>query len=133
MEWFTRQRKKEKTMRASDEPVIRVQSAWNGWRTAEVRIDDLQDVHWFQPTYAPHTLLHGYIACSDIVTGDLQHDCDPRSAPHRLLVCVLKTHAIASVYAELAGRAGDQRSGQWVDPARAGLRRGATRVAARRR
>jgi hypothetical protein len=110
-------------MRASDEMLIRVQSEWNGWRNAEVRLGDLRDVHWFQPTRAPHALVHGYIFCSNIVIGDLQHDCDRRSAPHRLLVCILKSHTLATVYAELAQRADERRTLHWIDAAIAGVRR----------
>jgi hypothetical protein len=97
-------------MQAHDGMLIRVQSEWNGWRTAEVRLQDLQIVHWFQPSQAPHSLLHGYISCTNLVSGDIPHDCDRASAPHRLLVCILKRHAIPSVYAELARRADDQRT-----------------------
>ena len=96
-------------MQASAEMVIRVQSEWNGWRNAEVRLGDLRDVHWFQPTRAPRALVHGYILCSSIMIGDIPHDCDRRSAPHRLLICILKSHTIATVYAELARRADERR------------------------
>jgi len=108
-------------MQASAEMVIRVQSEWNGWRNAEVRLGDLRDVHWFQPTRAPHPLVHGYILCSNIVTGDIPHDCDRRSAPHRLLVCILKSHTIATVYADLARRADERRTLHCTDPAVADL------------
>jgi hypothetical protein len=110
-------------MRAPDELVIRVQSEWNGWRNAEVRLGDLRDVHWFQPTRAPQALVHGYILCSHIVIGDIPHDCARRSAPHRLLVCILKRHTIASVYADLARRADRRRTRHWTDAAVAGLHR----------
>jgi hypothetical protein len=120
-------------MRAPDEMVIRVHSEWNGWRNAEVRLDDLQDVHWFQPAGAPHALVHGYIFCSDIVVGDIPHVCDRKSAPHRLRVCILKRHAIASVYAELARGADERRTLPWTEAAVAGVRRGSAPAAARRR
>lgn len=92
-------------MQAHDEVVICVQSEWNGWRTAEVRLRDLHSVHWLQPRHAPQPLVHGYISCTNIVTGDVPHDCDRTSAPHRLLVCVLKRHTIPTAHAELARRA----------------------------
>jgi hypothetical protein len=96
-------------MEGRDEMLIRVQSEWNGWRHAEVRLSDLHNVHWFQPGQAPHPLVHGYISCTKLVTGDVPHDCDRASVPHRLLVCILKRHAIPGVYAELARRADEQR------------------------
>ena len=93
-----------------DEMLIRVQAAWNDWRAAEVRLGDLCDVHWRHPSDAPHALVHGYISCSRIVTGDLPHWCDEASAPHRLRVCVLKRHTLPVAYAELLRRAGAQRA-----------------------
>ena len=92
-------------MGAYDDMLIRVQSNWNGWRSANVRFCDLHDPHWFQPTSAPKALVHGYISCSDIVAGSVPHDCDDRSAPHRLHVCILKRHTIPALYAELARQA----------------------------
>jgi hypothetical protein len=96
-------------MRAEDETLIRVQRDWDGWRTGEVRLGDLQSVHWFQPSRAPRPLVHGYISCASIVTGDIPHDCHLSEAPHRLLVCILKSHTVPRVYVELARRADEQR------------------------
>jgi hypothetical protein len=97
-------------MRAYDDMLIRVHSEWNGWRNAEVRLGDLGEVYWIRPNRAPQAIVHGYISCSNIVTGDIPHDCDRRSASHRLLVCILKRHAIPAVYAELARRADEERA-----------------------
>jgi hypothetical protein len=55
-------------------------------------------------------MVHGYVACADIVTGDIPHECDPMTAPHRLRVCVLKRHTLPKVYAELARLADKQRT-----------------------
>ena len=96
-------------MQATENLLIRAHCEWDGWRSAEVRLGDLQDVHWFQPTRAPHALVHGYISCSNIVTGDIPHECDRGSAPHRLLICILKKHTTPTAYAELARRADEQR------------------------
>jgi hypothetical protein len=85
-----------------NELMIRVHRAWNGWRSAEVRLSHLHDVHWRQPAGAPHPLIHGYIACDNIVTGAIPHECHQLArAPHTLLVCVLKHHTLSSAYAEL--------------------------------
>jgi hypothetical protein len=96
-------------MPADDQRLISVQSEWNGWRSAEVRLADLSEVHWFQPAGASRALVHGYVSCSKIVTGGIPHDCHRTPAPHRLRVCVLKRHTIPSVYAEVARRADDHR------------------------
>jgi hypothetical protein len=92
-------------MNAYDAAVIRVHSEWNGWLNAEVRVSDLEDVRWFQPNRAPHPIMHAHVSCSNIVTGTFPHACERTSAPHRLLVCILKKHVIPTVYAELARRA----------------------------
>jgi hypothetical protein len=90
--------------------LIRVHREWHGWRSAEVPFGDLRDVHWFQPAGAPHSLIHAYVSCTALVTGDMSHDCDTKSAPHRLLVCVLKRHAIPSAYSALVRCADQQRT-----------------------
>jgi hypothetical protein len=94
-------------MPAPDDLLIRVQSEWNGWRHAEVHLRDLQDVHWFQPGPAPRPLVHAYIACTNVVAGEIPHDCDRTAAPHRLLVCVLKKHTLPSAFEELVRCADD--------------------------
>ena len=96
-------------MPAEDETLIRVQRDWAGWRTGEVRLCDLQSVHWFQPGRAPRAMVHGYISCASIVSGDIPHDCHLTEGPHRLLVCVVKRHTLPRAYVELARRADEQR------------------------
>lgn len=96
-------------MEPQNELLIRVHREWHGWRSAEVRFSDLRDIHWSQPVGAPHSLIHAYVSCTDLVTGDIPHDCDGRSTPHRMLVCVLKRHAIPSAYAALVRDADRQR------------------------
>jgi hypothetical protein len=117
-------------MAGQGEMLIRVQSAWNGWRSADIRLRDLRDVHWFQPNQAPRELVHGYVSCSAIAAGEIPHECVQQSVPHRLLVCILKRHTIPTVYAELARRADQQRTrpsdsaaaGEWRRSAAEGQR-----------
>ena len=92
-------------MPTHDDMLIRVRSEWKGWHDAEVRLRDLQSLHWYQPSGAPHPLVHGYIFCTDILTGEMPHDCEQTAPPHRLLVCVLKRHTLTTAFAELARRA----------------------------
>lgn len=89
-----------------DDRTIFVEQTWNGWRIAEIPVRNLHEVHWRQPAGAPRALLHGYISCGDIAADVFAHDCDRGSAPHRLLVCVLKKHCAPSTYASVAERAG---------------------------
>jgi len=98
------------SMHAHDGTLIRVLAEWNGWRTAEVRLRDFLSVHWLQPGQAPQPLLHGTIACTNVVTGDIPHNCERASAPHRLLVCILERHNIPAAFAELARRSDQPRT-----------------------
>ena len=91
-------------MRSEDEALICVQREWTDWRTAEVRLGDLRGLHWFQPSRAPRELLHGYVACDKVTSGELPHDCAARGQ-HPLLVCVLRSHTLPTVYSELVRRA----------------------------
>jgi len=84
---------------------ISVRLHWDSWKSAHVALDDLQDAHWLQPPGAPRELLHGFVSCDRIPAGVLPHDCTSTDAPHRLLVCILKGHTPARVYAELECRA----------------------------
>ena len=36
-----------------DESLVRVQEDWWSWRSTEVRMCDLDDLHWSQPKGAP--------------------------------------------------------------------------------
>lgn len=88
-----------------DERLVAVVPEWNGWRTAAVRLADVHDVHWLEPEGAPRPVLHAYVSCSKIVSGDLEHECRDSATPHRLLVCILKTRNAPGVYSELVRQA----------------------------
>lgn len=96
---------------AADPALVVVQAEWDGWRTALVLLADLEDVQWLQPSGAPHPVIHAYVSCTNLRSGDLQHECDRTSAPHQLLVCVLKSHVTPSVFEELARRASERGAG----------------------
>jgi hypothetical protein len=109
-------------MRNDNDVVVRVHESWSGWRSAGVRVADLQDVHWARPRGAPHAMIHGWAWCTHVQGGDLSHDCDPASMPHRIQVCVLKHHAIPTTYAALADRAGAAGEAPSHPPIAAGTR-----------
>jgi hypothetical protein len=95
-----------------DELMIRVHRAWNGWRSAEVRLSHLRDVHWRQPAGAPHPLIHAYVSCDDVVSGAIPHECHQSArVPHMLLVCVLKHHTLCTPYADLVRCANARAAG----------------------
>ena len=93
-----------------DHVLIIVQPEWNGWHKAFVRLCDLQSIHWFQPRGAPKPLIHAYVLCTSVMEGDIPHECKRTAAPHQLLVCILKRHSTARVYAEIVRRADDQQA-----------------------
>lgn len=85
---------------AADRLVV-VRGEWNGWRTAMVRGSDLRDAHHWQPPGAPRPLLHATVRCDAIISGDIAHECDAQSAPHEVLVCLLKRDVPAAVFDSL--------------------------------
>jgi hypothetical protein len=85
--------------------LVVVQRAWSEWRTALVRVSDLEDVHWFRPAGAVRPLIHAYVWCDRVVSGRLSHDCAKSPCPHRVLVCLLKSHTTGYVFEELSRRA----------------------------
>jgi hypothetical protein len=94
------------------ELMIRIHRAWNEWRSAEVRLSHLHDVHWRQPAGAPHPLIHGYVSCDAIVSGAIPHECQQSArVPHMLLVCVLKRHTLCTPYADLVRCANARAAG----------------------
>jgi hypothetical protein len=112
-----------------DDMLIRVQSDWNGWRSATLRLRDLEDVHWFQPARAPRALLHGYVSCVRLAADRSLHDCDRASAPHRLLVCVLKRPTMPAAYSVLTRRADERPTWTLDTRALAGVCGASTAVA----
>ena len=89
----------------TEDAIIAVQTEWNDWRTAMVRVGHLEDVHWAQPSGAPRPLIHAVVSCDRIHSGQIAHHCELTTPPHYLLVCVLKCHASPSVYEHLSRRA----------------------------
>lgn len=92
-------------MPAEADTKVRVQQEWDGWRTADVRLQDLHNIHWLQPPGAPRPLAHGYVSCASITAGSLLHECSGSPSSHRLLVCVLKRHTAAAAWAEIERQA----------------------------
>jgi hypothetical protein len=92
-------------MQQSNDVIVRVHESWNGWRSSEVRVDDLQDVRWGRPPAAPHAMIQAWVWCTQLQAGNLVHACDRTPKPHRIPVCVLKHHVIATTYAGLVNRA----------------------------
>lgn len=89
-------------MQAVDPAFVRVHAEWDGWQSAEVRLEDLHHIQWLQPARAHRAFLHGYVSCARIVAGDIPHNCGATTGPHTVLVCVLKSQNIPSLFAKIA-------------------------------
>jgi hypothetical protein len=87
-------------------PVVVVQLDWRDWRRAFVPLAAIDGVHWRRVAGAPRPILHGYVPCSSVIAGTLQHTCTAADAPHRLHVCILKRHTVPSLYEAMCRRAG---------------------------
>ena len=85
-------------------------------------LTDLHDIHWHQPPGAPRPLIHAYLSCSKLQSGNLLHDCEPMSAPHQLLVCLLKSHTAPWVFEDLARRASEAGMLRGISQGRENLR-----------
>jgi hypothetical protein len=96
-------------MRLNYTTVVQVRDAWRGWRTAEVDVNDLEDIHWWQPPGAPRSIVHAYVLCTKL-RGDIPHGCTSKWRPHRLRVCVLKRCVAPSVHYELARHADNRQN-----------------------
>ena len=88
--------------------LVVVQSEWNGWQKAMAPLSALEEVHWHQPAGAPRPLIHAYTTCHALVSGSVPHDCAGAGQPHRLLVCVLKSHTAPVAFQHLVARATGQ-------------------------
>jgi hypothetical protein len=89
---------------------VRVRGRWNDWRIAECDLSAVTEPHWARFSVeggapAPRPLLHGYVLC-DILEGDIGHEHDAGSAPHRLKVCILKKDNLPAAHHALAELAG---------------------------
>jgi hypothetical protein len=98
----TRARDNRGDMPCNPAAEIVIQRDWRSWRTATVQMMDLERVHWLQPRGAPRPLLHAYVCCTRLRSGEIQHDCHVTSPPHRLLVCVLRRHVNPDVFDALS-------------------------------
>ena len=83
--------------------IIRVHHEWNSWRYADVPLVALEDVHWFQPVGAPRPLVHAFVSS---VSVGIPQSIDHNENRRRSRVCVLREHALASVYQQLVRRSG---------------------------
>src|SRR5688572_13991907 len=84
--------------------LVPVQLQWDGWRTAEVPLAALHDIHWFQPPGAPRPMVHAYVSAATLpdTAPPLRHAGETTQL---LRVCVLKHHTPSTVYDTLSKQA----------------------------
>jgi hypothetical protein len=92
------------TVAQRPESLVVVQRDWNGWKKAMAPLTAIRGVHWRQPLGAPRPMIHAYVDCDALVSGDVPHDCGSGAA-HQLLVCILKCHTCAAIFDQLAAQA----------------------------
>ena len=90
---------------AIEDAIVAVQSEWNGWRTAMVRVTHLEDIHTAQPAGAPRPMICAFVGCDRLRPEQIDHLCSVTPPPHRLRVWVLKSHTRKDVFQELSRRA----------------------------
>jgi hypothetical protein len=91
--------------RIDGDTLVVVRAEWKEWRTAMVRMTDLEDIRWSQPSGAARPLIHAHVCCNKIVSGEVPHSCHLTVPPHRLTVCVLKHDSASGLFDELSRRA----------------------------
>lgn len=77
------------------ERYIWVRRQWNDWRSAKVRLSDVDNPHWDDisggvNTRSPRPFIHGYVWCNAFIEGDVAHSCTHDEGPHRIKVCVVQ-------------------------------------------
>jgi hypothetical protein len=92
-------------------PRVVVRRRWNAPDTAEVSVDALWDLHFRDEPGGvcralPRAFLSAYIWCDKLPAGALSHPCraDP-PPPHDLLVCILPSDNLATLYESLRTKA----------------------------
>ena len=64
---------------------------------AQYRFSQIQGLHWDCVTGGvniplPWTVVMGYVWCNGMESGELSHSCAHGPPPHRIKVCLFKTH-----------------------------------------
>lgn len=81
-----------------DQPLtetVWVRRHWCDQLRAEYRLADLTGLHWSDNSdgytrRSPNPMVHGYVMCHKMVSGDILHSCLHETwPPHRIKVCVV--------------------------------------------
>ena len=97
-------------MAANNELIVYVRRHWADHLVGAVRVSSLDGLHMDSKSggnkrgfgvVAPRPFLHGYIQCTDVITGAVGHSCRHGPPPHRIKVCIVQRDNDRKVYAEL--------------------------------
>jgi hypothetical protein len=92
-------------------PTVWVRRHWCDQLHAEYRLVDLTGLHWSDNSdgYArrsPNPMVHGYVMCHQMISGDALHPClDGQWPPHRIKVCVVAKDNPKALMVRLKARA----------------------------
>jgi len=78
-----------------DATIVTVRRQWSSYLSADYLLDDVDDLHWSDVTgginvRTPRPFIHGYVLCTQMIRGDLDHSCAHGPPPHRIKVCLVK-------------------------------------------
>ena len=90
--------------------LITIRRHWNDWHLANVRVTDIDGLHFSQTSggvmrRSPRPFLFGYISCDAIVDGEIAHSCRHGQGPHWIKICIVKKDNAKAVYDRLAAMA----------------------------
>ena len=97
----------------SPETIVRVRRHWNCRRIGDVRLGDVDDLHWARTSggighRSPFVMMYGYILCDRLVAGTLAHSCVHGEGPHRIKIVVVKKDNRKRIVAALTAPLGPQ-------------------------
>ena len=95
------------------ETIVRVRRHWNRRRIGDVRLGDIDDLHWARTSggtghRSPFVMIYGYLLCDRLVAGRLAHSCVHGERPHRIKIVVVKKDNPKGIIAALMTPLGPQ-------------------------
>ena len=94
-------------------PLVRVRRHWNCRRIGDVRLGDIDDLHWARTSggtghRSPFVMMYGYVLCDRLVAGTLAHSCVHGEGAHRVKIVVVKKDNPKGIIAALMAPLGPQ-------------------------
>ena len=85
------------------ENLITVRRHWRDSQKGQVHINKLTNLRFESVSggvgvMAPRRFLHGYILCTDLVSGEIAHSGRHGPPPHEIIVCITKKDNTPEMY-----------------------------------